>query len=90
MEDGALEPPPEQPATSPVAEDSVEITVAFDSYPTEELERKWKCKQCPSSFDRPSTLTLHTYTHTGEKRVSISIYLLSHDTFMMPPHSLCL
>ena len=29
--------------------------------------RMWQCEMCPKAFDRPSLLTRHVRTHTGEK-----------------------
>ncbi|OLY84535.1 Zinc finger protein [Smittium mucronatum] len=34
---------------------------------TEKVVQRYNCKYCPKSFTRPSSLTIHTYTHTGEK-----------------------
>ncbi|KAJ1911763.1 hypothetical protein H4219_005837 [Mycoemilia scoparia] len=30
-------------------------------------KRKYRCPYCPKRFSRPSSLTTHTYTHTGER-----------------------
>ncbi|KAI7869504.1 hypothetical protein BDF14DRAFT_1689857, partial [Spinellus fusiger] len=29
--------------------------------------KRYKCAYCPKEFTRPSSLTTHTYSHTGEK-----------------------
>ncbi|KAJ2824122.1 hypothetical protein IWW50_003483 [Coemansia erecta] len=33
----------------------------------EKRERKYECKHCKKRFSRPSSLTSHVYTHTGER-----------------------
>ncbi|PVU87132.1 hypothetical protein BB559_006204 [Furculomyces boomerangus] len=33
----------------------------------EKAPQKYNCEYCNKSFTRPSSLTIHTYTHTGEK-----------------------
>ncbi|PVU91634.1 hypothetical protein BB561_004296 [Smittium simulii] len=34
---------------------------------SEKPVQKYNCQYCDKSFTRPSSLTIHTYTHTGEK-----------------------
>ncbi|KAJ2418564.1 hypothetical protein IWW41_006306, partial [Coemansia sp. RSA 2522] len=33
----------------------------------EKRERKYECEHCKKRFSRPSSLTSHVYTHTGER-----------------------
>ncbi|OMJ21341.1 Zinc finger protein [Smittium culicis] len=52
-------------------EDSQEFTVKTEDSSqkcaNEKTVQRYNCKYCSKSFTRPSSLTIHTYTHTGEK-----------------------
>ncbi|ORX66960.1 hypothetical protein DL89DRAFT_226328, partial [Linderina pennispora] len=41
------------------------VTVQYTE--KEKRERKYECTHCKKRFTRPSSLTSHVYTHTGEK-----------------------
>lgn len=44
----------------------------FSSKVSSSSQKKHKCKICDKRFTRPSSLQTHMYSHTGEKRMSIS------------------
>ncbi len=44
----------------------------FNSKISTSTQKKHKCKMCDKRFTRPSSLQTHVYSHTGEKRESIS------------------
>jgi hypothetical protein len=49
-----------------------------------EAQRMHRCKQCGKEFPRPSGLTIHMHTHTGEKRAWLGAFLSSPDTDDQP------
>ncbi|OMJ16720.1 Zinc finger protein [Smittium culicis] len=53
------------------SEDFEELTVKTENSSqkcaSEKVVQRYNCKYCTKSFTRPSSLTIHTYTHTGEK-----------------------
>ncbi|KAJ1963218.1 hypothetical protein GGI12_002191, partial [Dipsacomyces acuminosporus] len=51
--------------TSTVSQNAQIIAVQYTE--KEKRERKYECKHCKKRFTRPSSLTSHIYTHTGEK-----------------------
>ena len=48
------------------------MMTTFSSKITSGTQKKHKCKVCDKRFTRPSSLQTHTYSHTGEKRMSRS------------------
>ena len=54
------------------------MMTTFSSKITSGTQKKHKCKVCDKRFTRPSSLQTHTYSHTGEKRMSRPPRLL-HD-----------
>ncbi|KAJ2780790.1 hypothetical protein H4R18_003258 [Coemansia javaensis] len=51
------------PAPAPQAEDR--FTIQYTE--KEKRERRYECGYCKKRFQRPSSLTSHVYTHTGER-----------------------
>lgn len=47
----------------------------FSSKMPSNTQKKHKCKVCDKRFTRPSSLQTHMYSHTGEKRTSLSLSL---------------
>ncbi|PVV02662.1 hypothetical protein BB560_002881, partial [Smittium megazygosporum] len=46
---------------------STQSPTTSSSKSAEKPVQKYNCKYCDKSFTRPSSLTIHTYTHTGER-----------------------
>ena len=44
----------------------------FNSKISSSTQKKHKCKVCDKRFTRPSSLQTHMYSHTGEKRKSVT------------------
>ncbi|KAI8091468.1 uncharacterized protein B0P05DRAFT_463314 [Gilbertella persicaria] len=42
-------------------------TEVLDSKPKKTTETKYSCSYCNKGFSRPSSLRIHTYSHTGER-----------------------
>lgn len=40
---------------------------SFSSKPLPQITKRYRCSMCGKGFSRPSSLTTHTYSHTGEK-----------------------
>ncbi|KAI9296551.1 hypothetical protein K502DRAFT_289276 [Neoconidiobolus thromboides FSU 785] len=40
---------------------------SFPSKPLNPAHKRYRCTICGKGFSRPSSLTTHTYSHTGEK-----------------------
>ncbi|CAG8573490.1 10962_t:CDS:1, partial [Acaulospora colombiana] len=43
------------------------MTTTFSTNPVPQTPKRYKCEICQKRFTRPSSLTTHSYTHTGEK-----------------------
>lgn len=64
-------PPPGQLLNGYPA-DATQMMTQFNSKLAASAQKKHKCKICDKRFTRPSSLTTHMYSHTGEKRKSIT------------------
>jgi hypothetical protein len=56
----------------------------FSSKVSSSTQKKHKCKVCDKRFMRPSSLQTHMYSHTGEKRESLSSPAC-HDSLLTRP-----
>ena len=52
----------------------------FSSKVSSSSQKKHKCKICDKRFTRPSSLQTHMYSHTGEKRKLICLFLSSFNS----------
>lgn len=44
--------------------------------------RMWQCEMCPKAFDRPSLLTRHIRTHTGNISKFINIFRINKNSLI--------
>ncbi|CAG8487200.1 12061_t:CDS:2 [Acaulospora colombiana] len=51
------------------------MMTTFSSKTVSSTPKRYKCNICQKRFTRPSSLQTHTYSHTGEKRMSMPIRL---------------
>lgn len=67
-------PPPPPPSTSSSSSTTKDPnrrptykTISIQYTEKEKRERRYECQYCKKRFTRPSSLTSHVYTHTGER-----------------------